>query len=100
MVSEAYNDLVGTGEQAETTPQADSNELLVMAMRMRALLRVTMLPSQPDKRFVRNVCGKHPRDLTERQIEHVDRLAWRYRRQLPKDVAPTTNPDLETGNER
>ncbi len=54
-----------------------------------------MLPGSFDKRFVRDVSNLAAagQPLTDRQGLQVLRLAWRYRRQMPKALVPDVNPD-------
>jgi hypothetical protein len=62
-----------------------------MAMeRAKALARCTMLPGTWDKRFVRSVAAIAASgvSMTDKQVEQVDRLAWKYRRQLPVRLVP------------
>jgi hypothetical protein len=45
--------------------------------------RVTFLPGSWDKRFVRDLSALGPWDvLTPKQIQQIERLAFRYRKQL------------------
>lgn len=52
-----------------------------------ALARCTMLPGSQHKRFARDLAraakSDPERELSERQRQHLLRLAWRYRRQMP-----------------
>ena len=41
---------------------------------------------------MREVCHRPPEQITERQAACIAILAWRYRRQLPADVAPPEQP--------
>ena len=63
---------------------------------LAALGRVTVAVGSGHRRFVvdmqRRVAGIGP-PLTERQEQHVLRLAWRYRRQMPAHMVLATNPD-------
>lgn len=67
--------------------------------RLAALHGCSMLPASPDKRFVRllygamqNVPGRAEQDLTPLQRARLEGLCWRYRRQLPPSLVPSTNP--------
>lgn len=66
------------------------------ADRVRALSEASMLPGDPGKRFVRDLCqaldGGLSRDLSVRQDAWLARLAWRHRRQLPRAVVPERKP--------
>ncbi len=61
-----------------------------------ALGRVTYLPGIPAKRFARNMAAiaehRPDLDLSEKQNAYMQRLAWRYRRQIPADLVPETQP--------
>lgn len=58
--------------------------------RMRkALGQCTFLPGHPHKRFARQINQVPVENLTERQRRHLIRLAWRYRRQMPRDLVPS-----------
>jgi hypothetical protein len=58
--------------------------------RMRqALGRCTFLPASSDKRFARSLAVMPADRITERQRRHVIRLAWKYRRQMPRDLVPS-----------
>ena len=60
----------------------------------QALGRCSMLPGTSDKRFVkdmeRRAYGLKPAELTERQAANLERLAWRFRRQMPSSLVPET----------
>jgi hypothetical protein len=57
--------------------------------RMRqALAKCRFLPGHPNKRFARDI-AQQTRPLTERQLRHLIRLAWRYRRSMPPDLVPS-----------
>jgi hypothetical protein len=61
-----------------------------------ALSRCSFLPGSHDKRFARDM-GASARqtptpDLTERQATHLDRLAFKYRRQMPAHLVPSEKP--------
>ena len=55
----------------------------------RALGRCTFLPGHAHKRFAREINYPPVETLTERQRRHLIRLAWRYRRQMPRDLVPS-----------
>ena len=59
-----------------------------------ALGRCNFLPGSWEKRFTRDVAAIAERggELTPRQQENVERLAWKFRRQLPADIAPVIKP--------
>lgn len=62
----------------------------------QALERCTFQIGSPDKRFAREMAARsrvtNPQALTDRQSAYLARLAWRYRRQLPRDLAPADGP--------
>ena len=57
-------------------------------MRM-ALAECTFPPGTPPKRFARQVAQMPLENITEGQRRHVIRLAYRYRRQMPRDLVPS-----------
>jgi hypothetical protein len=63
---------------------------------LRAMLRhlqsATMLPGSFDKRFVGDVWQRAPASLTPRQVAFVKRLVWKYRRQMPAELAALCRP--------
>ena len=66
-------------------------------MRSRALLEIDLPACGPHKRFLLDMAAiaeiQPARQLTKRQAEHLARLAWRYRRQLVRDLVPAQDPD-------
>jgi hypothetical protein len=55
----------------------------------QALALCTFLTASDDKRFARDMANRSPDlALSERQALHLERLAWRYRRQMPADLVP------------
>jgi hypothetical protein len=70
---------------------------------VRALQHVSILPGHPHKGFIRRVAGQIEQSgqpLSARQEQHVLRLAWRYRRQMPAHLVPGINPDDPLSGER
>jgi len=61
-----------------------------IADRVRALSRCTFLPGTRDKRFARDmaIIVDAGCPLTIKQVEHINRLARKYRRQMPADTIP------------
>lgn len=61
-----------------------------------ALGQCSFLPGHPHKRFVRDmvaIARRSPdKELTPRQREYLDILAWRYRRQIPGSLVPGGKP--------
>ena len=68
----------------------------IAADRAWALAGLSYLPGTWDKRFTRDVAAivAAGRELTEKQAASVERLAWKYRRQLPARLIP--NPPAST----
>ena len=66
------------------------------SLRAQALQRCTFPIGSPDKRFVREMAERSrtagPKALTDRQAAYLTRLAWRYRRQMPRDLVPPEAP--------
>lgn len=56
-----------------------------------ALERVTFLPAHPHKRFARDMAAMArnaaDKPLSEKQRKYLVNLAWRYRRQMPAELA-------------
>lgn len=89
---------IGTLESAPPPPppvEMSVEDALLLALRMAALHRVVTEPGSGDRAFLRDIRGKRLEALTERQIAHVQRLAWRYRHQLAPMLRPAENPDQE-----
>ena len=53
---------------------------------LSALAKCTFLPASFDKRFVRDMLGRNPEAMTEKQRRLVSALVQRYRRQIPASV--------------
>nr|WP_294547660.1 hypothetical protein [uncultured Rhodopila sp.] len=60
---------------------------------MNALVLIPIPFWGKDKDFIGYVCRMQPDMLSERQREHVTRVAWRLRRYLPAHLAPKCNPE-------
>jgi hypothetical protein len=60
---------------------------------MRALRMVPEPFWGIDSRFIGYTCRMRAEHLTDRQREHVNRVAWRLRRYLPQHIKPRANPD-------
>jgi len=68
----------------------ESPETTLLRQQMEALKYVRLMPASWDKRFILNVCySKNP---TEREVMMIERLAWKYRRQLKAELVPANNP--------
>lgn len=59
--------------------------------RLAALKLISWLPGTPAKRFVMDT--PQGAALTERQMQYLEILAWRYRRQIPLRLVPGRRPD-------
>lgn len=61
-----------------------------------ALGSCRFLPASADKRFCRNMADiarlSPENEISLRQRHYMEIMAWRYRRQLPKDLVPETKP--------
>ncbi len=69
------------------------SEQTVLRLTIAALGRVTMLPGHPDKARLRALARIDLGRIDDAQIATMRRLAWRYRRQMPRHLAPRMNPD-------
>jgi hypothetical protein len=53
-------------------------------------------PATSQKRFARNMAflAEHDprREISQRQRHYLELMAWRYRRQLPRDLVPLNKP--------
>jgi hypothetical protein len=106
-VSEAL-DIFGVAVEidAEDAARIAAAEAALLARQVAALARAMMPPGCWDKRFVRDVAGRDAATLTDKQKAAVQRLLWKYRRQLPKHLVPTVDPadplatDYEAGRFR
>lgn len=68
------------------------NELLSIYQRALAVIpRHLLLPRHLE--FVGWVCRMAPEHVSERQRDHIHRLAWVYRSRLPRLLAPKVDPD-------
>lgn len=66
------------------------------SLRAQSLERCSFPVGSTDKRFVRDMAARsrtaNPPTLTDRQAAYLTRLAWRYRRQMPRDLVPPEAP--------
>lgn len=72
--------------------EAERERLRILRARMAGLQACSLLPGSADKRMIREICCREPATLSDRQAALIERLAWRYRRQLPAGVAPAEEP--------
>ncbi len=93
--SDAWAELGGLPPIPPAPPLLTAEEALWLAMLLQALNRVVTEPGSGDRAFLRDLRGKHPDCLTERQRAHVMRLAWRYRHQIKPALRPGRDPDQE-----
>lgn len=66
-----------------------SQEAMRRFDRMRIALAECTFPLGTSKRFARQVAQMPLENITEGQRRHVIRLAYRYRRQMPRDLVPS-----------
>ena len=81
-----------------TAPALTPEQHTTLRRRMAALNDPEMRLRDWDSAFVADVCWRKPEDLTERQRDMVDVLAWRYRDQvaaLPDHQFPGIIPPKE-----
>jgi hypothetical protein len=64
-------------------------DLATLDRMRRALGECTFLPGSSHKRFARQVAAMRLEAISEKQWRHVIRLAWRYRRQMPRELVPS-----------
>jgi hypothetical protein len=59
-----------------------------------ALQRVTFPVGCPDKRFASDMgrIASPEREITIYQSNYLERLAWKYRRQMPAELVPSQKP--------
>jgi len=70
-------------------------ETVLLKARMRALAQISPGLATKAKRFILDMCDRRKLNtttMTERQKMLVERLAWRYRRQMPVDLVPAVDP--------
>ena len=70
------------------------DDLGLVATRRDALRNVTFPMGSRHKSFARSVAETPPEALSPKQRQHITRLTWRYRRQMPAHLVPPANPDL------
>jgi hypothetical protein len=82
-------------------PETDADDAARLAainrkawrLTIEALRHVTMLPGHSDKWRLRQLVAVDLDRISDGQIAMLNRLAWRYRRQMPKHLVPKLNPD-------
>ena len=82
-------------------PDIDAEDIerarLAETKALRLVMNALVLIPEPfwgrDRAFIGFVCRMAADQLTERQRQHVQRVAWRLRRYLPPHLAPKCNPD-------
>ncbi len=80
--------LASGGMGAVMADLVDRAEAAQLRAQIEALAACTMIPGCWDKRFITNVLERSPTALTENQRNQVRRLAYKYRRQLPRTLVP------------
>ena len=90
-----------------TAPALTPEQHTTLRRRMAALNDPEMRLRDWDGTFVGDICWRKPEDLTERQMDMVDLLAWRYRDQIAAlpdhqfpGIIPVTEPKLAKKPER
>lgn len=84
---------------SETDPEEDTRVRRAIggarATLIAALARVgaAMAPGTRDARLLRALKQADPEWLSEEQVDDLQRLAWRHRRQLPRHLVGRMNPD-------
>ncbi len=68
--------------------QAETAELERLRLQLRHLQACRMIPGCWDKRFVDGNFQRDPAELSENQRNQVRRLAYKYRRQMPRELVP------------
>lgn len=63
----------------------------VPAARLAALKKCTLFPGTAAKRFIRDTALGYP--LSDRQVQYIALLAWKFRRQIRSSLAPEKKPD-------
>ena len=92
-MSDAYAEL-GPHVPQPPPPKLDADTALWIGLLMQNLNRVPTDAGSGDRAFLRELRGKHPDVLSDRQRQHVIRLAWRYRFQLRSALRLAHDPDL------
>lgn len=78
---------------AQAAAEIDLETQILFANLLASLQRVVTEAGNGDRAFLRDLRGVRPSVLSDKQREHVMRLAWRYRLQLPRGLRPAANPD-------
>ena len=62
-----------------------------------AFQRVTFLPASTEKRFANSMMERASRspdtDLSPKQSQYLEIMAWRFRRQIPAHLVPSAKPE-------
>lgn len=65
-------------------------------LRAKSLAACTMCPGSWEKRFSRDMASiataRPEMILTSKQIEWLNKLSWRFRRQMPSHLVPAQDP--------
>lgn len=77
----------GNGVVADLVDQAELKRLQEQLRHLHAA-STEMQPGSWDRTFIRDVFEKGVVTLTENQRNQVKRLAYKYRRQMPKELVP------------
>ncbi len=78
---------------AQEAARVAQAERAALAATIKALARVTMPVGHGDKHRRRRLLAADLDRLSREDRETLERLAWRYRRQMPRHLVPAMNPD-------
>lgn len=88
------------GKHLDAKPPPDGGKARPMTPReveiCKAFANVTFPPATSQKRFANNMAFAASRPdptITEKQAQYVTMIAWRYRRQMPADLAYPDDPE-------
>ena len=98
-VSEAWADIGAAVPAPSAMPSISDATALLLTLLLQRLKRVVTSPGSGDRAFIRELAGVHPERFSEAQRARVMRLAWRYRWQLPAELRPSRDPDLQSPKE-
>jgi hypothetical protein len=78
---------------AEDAARVRLAENRALRLTMMAIFGVNRYFWGTDRHFIDWVCPMAPEHLSDKQRDHVQRVAWRLRRHLPEHLRPRVNPD-------
>lgn len=62
-------------------------------LKLRELVALRLPPGTRDWRIVRDLSRADPLAFSGEDHEEIQRLMWKYRRRLPRELAPGMDPD-------